>query len=78
MSIQSLPAPPPTPRGQPISDMGAGTPTMFDVDVLTWTQIDAILLNFPIFPAAGNGVAQSRDFGSENRQKVGFFVPQTC
>ena len=27
MSIQSLPAPPPTPRGQPISVMGGGPPT---------------------------------------------------
>jgi len=26
MSIQSLPAPPPTPRGQPISEMGGGDP----------------------------------------------------
>ena len=56
--------------------MGGGTPTMFGVDVLT--QIDAIVLDFPIFPAVGNGGAQSRDFASQNRQKVGFFAPQIC
>ena len=78
MSIQSLPAPPPTPRGQPISEMGGGTATMFGVDVLTQPQIDDIVLDFPIFPAVGNGGAQSRDFGSENSQKVWFFAPQIC
>jgi len=46
---------------------GWGDPTMFGVDVLTWPQIDAIVLDFPIFPAVWNGGAQSRDFGSENR-----------
>jgi len=35
ISIQSLPAPPPTPRGQLISQVGGGTPTMFGTKVLT-------------------------------------------
>ena len=48
---------------------------MFGVDVLTWPQIDATVLDFPISPAVENGGAQSRDFGSQNRQKVGFFAP---
>ena len=45
---------------------------MFGVDVLTYPQIDAIVLDFPISPAVWNGGAQSRDFGPENRQKWGF------
>ena len=52
---------------------------MFGVDVLTQPQIDAIVLDFPIFPAVANGGAQSRDFGTENRQKAsGVFAPQIC
>jgi len=42
-------------------------------DILT--QIDIIVLDFPIFPALGNGGAQSVDFESENRQKLVFFRP---
>ena len=43
---------------------------MFGVDVLTQPQIDAIVLDFPIFPAVWNGGAQSRDFGSENAKNL--------
>jgi len=45
---------------------------MFGRDILTQAEIDAIVLDFPIFPALGNGGAQIVDFGSENRQKWGF------
>jgi len=45
---------------------------MFGVDVLTYKpQIDPIVLDFPIFPALGNGGAQYVDFGSGNRRKLG-------
>ena len=46
---------------------------MFGMDVL---RIDTIVLDFLIFPALGNGEAQSVDVGSENPQKLGFFAPQ--
>jgi len=39
---------------------------MFGMDVLTLPQIGAIVLDFLIFPALGNGGTQSVDFGSEN------------
>jgi len=45
---------------------------MVGVDVLTWPQIDPIVLDFPIFPALGNDGAQSVDFGSANRRKLLF------
>jgi len=35
---------------------------MFGMDVLIYPQIDPIVLDFPIFPALGNGGAQSVDF----------------
>ena len=69
-------AQPTPPRGQPISEMGGGTPSMFGMDILM-AQIDAIVLGFPIFPALGNDGAQSVDLGSKNRQKM-FFAPQIC
>ena len=37
---------------------------MVGVDVLTWPQIDPIVLDFPISLVLGNGGAQSVDFGS--------------
>ena len=40
------------------------------------SQIDTIVLDFLIFPALGNGGAQSVDSGSANWQKFGFFAPQ--
>ena len=46
------------------------------MDVLAYPQIDTIVLDFPIFPALGNGRAQSVDFRSANRRKFGFFAPQ--
>jgi len=49
---------------------------VFGMDVLTYPQIDAVVLDFPIFPAVGNGEAQSVDFGLEGRQKLGVFAPQ--
>jgi len=42
---------------------------MFGMDVLTKPQIDTIVLDFPIFPALGNGGAESVDFGFANRRK---------
>ena len=39
---------------------------------------DNIVLDFPVFPALGNGGAESVDFGSANRRKLGFFVTQIC
>jgi len=42
-----------------------------------WKSIN-IVLDFPTFPAVWNGGAQSHDFGSENRQKVGVFAHQIC
>jgi len=51
---------------------------VFGVDVLTKPQIDPIVLDLPIFPAVGNGGAQSVDFWPENRQKLGIFAPQIC
>jgi len=51
---------------------------MFGVDVLIYPQIDPIVLDFPIFPALGNSWAQSVDFGTANRQKLGVFAPQIC
>jgi len=47
---------------------------MFDMNLVTEPQIDPVVLDFPIFPALGNGVAQSVDYGSENRQNW-FFRP---
>jgi len=76
ISIQSLTAPPHTPRGQPISEVGWWNPTMLGMDVLTWPPIDPIVLDFPIFPALGNGSAQNADFWSENRLKLWVFAPQ--
>jgi len=52
-----------------------GDPSVFGMDILTQAQTDAIVLDFPIFPALGNSEAQSVDFGSENRQN-GVFAPQ--
>ena len=49
---------------------------MFGMDVLTQPQIDPIVSDFPIFPALGNSGAQSVDFGSANRRKLGVFAPQ--
>ena len=50
---------------------------MFGMDVLTQPQIDTIIvLDFLIFPALANVGTQSVDFGSANRQKLGFFAPQ--
>ena len=45
---------------------------MFGMDVLTDPQIDAIVLDFPILPAVGNGGSQSRDFGPKIAKKWGF------
>jgi len=47
---------------------------MFGMNVVTEPQIDPIVSDFPIFPALGNGGAQSVDYGSENRQNW-FFCP---
>jgi len=44
----------------------------------TYVQIDAIVLDFPIFPALRNGGAQSVDFGSDNRQKWGVSACKIC
>jgi len=55
--------------------MGGGTPSTFGMDVLTYPQIDPIVLGFPIFSALGNGGAQSASFGSANRRKIGVFRP---
>jgi len=40
---------------------------MFGMDILTWPQIDPVVLVFPIFPALENGGTQSVDFGSRNQ-----------
>ena len=39
-------------------------------------QIDPVVLDFPIFLAVWNDVAESVDFGSGNRRKLGLFTPQ--
>jgi len=51
---------------------------MFGMHVLTYLQIDAIVLDFPIFPALGNGGAQRVDLGSKTRPKLVFFSSQIC
>ena len=45
---------------------------MFGVDVLTWPQIDAIVLDFPIFPAVVNGVLKVAILGPKIAKKWGF------
>jgi len=49
---------------------------MFGMDVLTWSVIDPVVLDFPIFTALGNGWAQSVNLGSTSRRKLGVFAPQ--
>jgi len=65
---QNIPTPSNTPREQPISEVGGGTPTMFGME----PQIDTIVLDFPISLALWNDVAESIDFGPANRRKMGF------
>jgi len=67
ISIQSLPAPAQTPRGQPISEVGGETPPC-----LVWTsshshRLTLYCFRFPDFPHIRNGGAQSVNFGSANR-----------
>jgi len=47
---------------------------MFGTDVLTYAQNDSIVLDFPIFPALGNGGAQSVDCRSKvGKNEMGVF-----
>jgi len=56
--------------------VGGGTPTLFGVDVLALPQTDPFVLHFPISLALWNGGAESVDFGSENRRKLGLISPR--
>ena len=47
--------PTPTHQGDSRSYRWEATPSMFGTDVLTYAQIDAIVLDFLFFPALGNG-----------------------
>jgi len=65
----------PTPhtKGQPTSEMGGGPLHVWHGRPHLATDFNyPIVLDFPIFPALGNGGAQCVDFGSENRQIWGF------
>ena len=72
MSIQSLSAaPPPTPRAQPISEMGGGPPPC-----LVWTcshshRLTLFFLDFPILPTREWRGSKCR-FWAENLQNCGF------
>jgi len=51
---------------------------MFGMDILTSAQIDAIVLDFPIFPAVGNGGALKMSIFGPKIRKIGVFAPQIC
>ena len=76
MSIQSLPAPPPTPRGQPISKMGGGTSTHH-----VWygrahiATIWRYCFRFPDFPRIRQWRGSKSRFWVPKSAKMGVFRP---
>jgi len=77
ISIQSLPAPPHTPRGQPISEVGGGLPPF-----LAWTSSPSHRLTHcfrvPDFPHIREWRGSKCRFWVLKSSKLGFFAPQIC
>jgi len=71
--FEGLRAPPHAPRGQPISQVGGGTPPC-SVGTSSPSHIDVVVLDFSISLALWNDIAENIDFGSANRRKL-FFSP---
>ena len=76
-SIQNLPAPPHTPRVQPISEVG-GDPHCVWYRRAHIATDRHYCFRFPDFPRSREWRGSKSRFWSENRQKVGFFAPQIC